>query len=834
MYILQRKFCTGFNTLESESQTSWQQRPMADDTTSHTHRGVRRHPMEMELGIHGKTRLVGAAGKPSSSSHRAVMSGMTVPSGCGAVTPTTPLSTRGSEAGNNNSSDLLSRQRTVTQLSTAPVTHTTVTTTTTTTMTTFKPVELPPLRSLDNLDGREYPLCSIPTPADLRDLVIDFPSGQQANFRESADPVRDMESLQVLLEMVDKSGGQQLTQVHKKKSTLGTSLKRSASSMMVDGTTTTTPPPPSKRVKMEMVGDGLQQQQQQQQQKALSDDDDDDVAVEEVIGQQMPTPTIHTSNEPSFDEMTMMMPSINTTTSPNQTLPLPSPTLSPLTGAAKGSDLAALEEPDYLSLDNSSNQIVPHSAKENLEQQFQMMMKLPSMIKTFDVLPIPVQSYLLHQLLRRSHKSTLQTIASAVVPALQRDFLTLLPTELALSVTRLLDYQSLCRASQVSKKWRSLIEHDTAIWRHRVFADGYRLTDTEIEEDLLLVNSREYHDGESNVPRRSRRSSRLQQLSSSKRPKSSNLTSCATEPTAVKLEGDSQPSLTLESNARAKFHKEMYHKHRNIRQNWMNPFAKPKHISFQGHGDSVVTCLKFDDEKVISASDDNCINIYDIQTGQLRTRLNGHDGGVWALDHVGNTLVTGSTDRTTRVWDIERGVCTHVFYGHTSTVRCLQILQPKPKREVEVGGNFEMLPEVPLIVTGSRDSSLRIWKLPQSDDPAHLPLPPDPENLELNVQTALQQNPFHLRKLEGHTQPVRAVSGYRDCLVSGSYDCSVRVWKVSTGEPVWKLTGHTQKVYSVVYDKKRHRCVSGSMDWRVKVWDLTRGTCLWSLDGKSL
>ena len=97
--------------------------------------------------------------------------------------------------------------------------------------------------------------------------------------------------------------------------------------------------------------------------------------------------------------------------------------------------------------------------------------------------------------------------------------------------------------------------------------------------------------------------------------------------------------------------------------------TKPRHIAFRAHDSHVVTCLQFDTNKILTGSDDNNINVYETQTGRLRAKLKGHEGGVWALQYDGNTLVSGSTDRSVRVWDIERGEETHVFRGHTSTVR---------------------------------------------------------------------------------------------------------------------------------------------------------------------
>ena len=45
-------------------------------------------------------------------------------------------------------------------------------------------------------------------------------------------------------------------------------------------------------------------------------------------------------------------------------------------------------------------------------------------------------------------------------------------------------------------------------------------------------------------------------------------------------------------------------------------------------------------------------------------------------------------NRTTRVWNIATGVCQHILYGHTSTVRCLAL-------------------HGDIVVSGSRDATVR-------------------------------------------------------------------------------------------------------------------------------
>jgi F-box and WD-40 domain protein CDC4 len=206
---------------------------------------------------------------------------------------------------------------------------------------------------------------------------------------------------------------------------------------------------------------------------------------------------------------------------------------------------------------------------------------------------------------------------------------------------------------------------------------------------------------------------------------------------------------------------------------------------------------------------------------------------VWALAYIGDVLVSGSTDRTVRIWDMERNRCTHIFLGHTSTVRCLQIIEPV-NINPDADGPPIWEPPYPLIVTGSRDSTLRVWKLPMPKvDRDYLPFIPLSSPDTGAIGDFVEDNPFHLRPLIGHKSAVRALHGAGRVVVSGSYDNTVRVWDILSGECTQVLKGHTEKVYSVVYDVKRQQCASGSMDGTVKLWSTKTGQCLRSLDGHS-
>ncbi len=520
------------------------------------------------------------------------------------------------------------------------------------------------------------------------------------------------------------------------------------------------------------------------------------------------------------------------------------------------------------------------------------MMEMPAMLDAFDAMAPEMQTYLMYQFLRRCAKPTLQFVANVVAPALKVDFLQALPVELGLKIIQDLDFQSLCRAAKVSRHWRRLIDGNEGAWKQLLDRDGYTLPQGELrraikegwgwqipygEDDherdvshLARTDSEKTAwspsrsswsasstlfdgEGDSSLTRSdamemtSSRSSRPKRKAvvkfesgSRKRAKTKAAPSTMVEGEAA-MEGLDEttmiqkpyvasmaarravpnPEVGLASLRNMHLFKSIYRRHHLTRGLWMQDEVKPSHIAFRAHQRHVVTCLQFDGDKILTGSDDTNINVYDTKTGALRTRLEGHEGGVWALQYEGNVLVSGSTDRSVRVWDIERGVCTHVFQRHTSTVRCLKILMPTQVGERSDGTPIMMPPE-PLIITGSRDSTLRVWRLPQPGDEPYLPTGPPTNDADC---------PYFVRTLAGHGHSVRAIAAHGDTLVSGSYDATVRVWRLSTGETVHRLQGHTSKVYSVVLDHERNRCISGSMDNLVKVWSLDTGTVLFNLEG---
>ena len=140
------------------------------------------------------------------------------------------------------------------------------------------------------------------------------------------------------------------------------------------------------------------------------------------------------------------------------------------------------------------------------------------------------------------------------------------------------------------------------------------------------------------------------------------------------------------------------------------------------------------------------------------TVIQGHTNGVMCLQyHTALTnpsypvLITGSYDRTVRVWNLDTGTEVRTLRGHTRAVRALQ---------------FDQM----LLFTGAMDGTVRMWNWRAGEC---------------------------LRVLEGHTDGVISLNYNGYLLASGSADSTIQVWNFRTGTK-FVLRGHTEWVNSVV------------------------------------
>lgn len=75
--------------------------------------------------------------------------------------------------------------------------------------------------------------------------------------------------------------------------------------------------------------------------------------------------------------------------------------------------------------------------------------------------------------------------------------------------------------------------------------------------------------------------------------------------------------------------------------------------------------------RVITGSLDRTAKVWNVVDGDLITALTGHEGEVYAvaINEEGTLAATGSADKAVHFWNCDTGVATHVLEGHTSPVK---------------------------------------------------------------------------------------------------------------------------------------------------------------------
>jgi WD40 repeat protein len=109
-------------------------------------------------------------------------------------------------------------------------------------------------------------------------------------------------------------------------------------------------------------------------------------------------------------------------------------------------------------------------------------------------------------------------------------------------------------------------------------------------------------------------------------------------------------------------------------------------------------------------------------------------------------------------------------------------------------GAMTFTPDGKVLITGSRDSTIKYFEMPTAND---------------------------LRTLKGHAGWVRslAVSPDGRVLVSASDDQTIKLWDVAAGRQFRTLKGHSGPVRQVVFSPDGKRLASAGWDRTVKLWE---------------
>ncbi|EFW17603.1 hypothetical protein D8B26_000286 [Coccidioides posadasii str. Silveira] len=512
-------------------------------------------------------------------------------------------------------------------------------------------------------------------------------------------------------------------------------------------------------------------------------------------------------------------------------------------------DLKCRRQADEITMDQMQREL--HTLSQNDQRSIAHFWAL------FSAAPSKHRNLMLRGILAQCCFPQLSFLSASVRDLIRIDFLTALPPEISFKILCCLDTASLCKAAQVSRRWRDLADDDV-VW-HRMCEQHIDRKCKKCGWGLPILDRKRLRD--------SRRQIQLRATGKDSDRKSA---------TPEAMDAD-------EDYFKTKYRpwKDVYRDRFKVGINWKHGRCTTK--IFRGHSNGVM-CLQFEDNILATGSYDTTIKIWDTDTGEELRTLHGHQSGIRCLQFDDTKLISGSLDRTIKVWNWRTGECISTYTGHHGGVICLhfdattlasgsmdntvKIWNFHDKSTRILRGHADWINSVKIdslsrtVFTASDDLTVRLWDLDtgncihtyaghvgqvqqvvllprefefeehDGDDTRSITSTGtstelehehhhhdhnDPEETSLSAPFSLPMSPaFDALFAKDRPAPPRY-------MVTAALDSTLRLWEVPTGRCLRTFFGHIEGVWALGADTLR--IVSGAQDHMTKVWCPRTGRC---------
>jgi WD40 repeat protein len=213
--------------------------------------------------------------------------------------------------------------------------------------------------------------------------------------------------------------------------------------------------------------------------------------------------------------------------------------------------------------------------------------------------------------------------------------------------------------------------------------------------------------------------------------------------------------------------------------------------TIKGHKKAVLSVAMSPDSKyLVTGSEDKTIKLWEISSGEVVYDWLSEGDSVFSVDFQPNGKeVVAASYRTIQRWTVEGGQpLPDLSEEHRGTVYTVAYSQD---------GNT--------LASGSGDNSVKLWEASTGK---------------------------RLQTLYGHQWAVRAVTFSPDgnILASASSDNTVKLWRVKTGHLIHTLEGHREWAQAVAFSPDGKRLATGSRDNTIKLWQVDTGRLIRTLE----
>lgn len=282
-------------------------------------------------------------------------------------------------------------------------------------------------------------------------------------------------------------------------------------------------------------------------------------------------------------------------------------------------------------------------------------------------------------------------------------------------------------------------------------------------------------------------------------------------------------------------------------------------FTLENHKDHVnCVIIAKNQDFVISCGDDHHIMLWNPTTNKFIRSLTGHDQKVTCLTIWNDYLISGSSDNTIKIWNINSSCscscsfsccccCTQTLEGHKGTIHSLSISDDGTRlysgsedKTIKIwyskfiNGNTLLIKSINtesvvtcttlmngrFLLGGCSDGIIRAWLI---------------NDLKSESESKVDSKIEFL--LNGHQGSVTSLSlviiDNIQCLLSSSKDKTIKIWNLTSHECIATLHGHLKQVNCVTTTRNDGYvyAISGSDDQTVRVWNLTTHECIHTFHG---